>query len=78
MERDYAGESRDWAADLPAPEDIGRLAAERTLARAGSRKPPTGAFPILYDRRVSSSLIGHLLSAVNGAAIARGDDRPRP
>lgn len=72
MERDHAGETRVWAADLPTPEDIGRLAAERTLARAGSRKPPTGAFPILYDRRVAASLIGHLLSAVNGAAVARG------
>ncbi|SNT74965.1 TldD/PmbA family protein [Paracoccus seriniphilus] len=72
MERDYAGEGRVWAEDLPEPEEIGQLAAERTLARAGSRKPPTGAFPILYDRRVSASLIGHLLSAVNGAAVARG------
>ncbi|CAM3163409.1 TldD/PmbA family protein [Paracoccus nototheniae] len=72
MERDYAGESRVYAADLPSPEEIGALAAERTLARAGARKPPTGAFPILYDRRVSASLIGHLLSAVNGSAIARG------
>ncbi|WP_042252126.1 TldD/PmbA family protein [Paracoccus sp. PAMC 22219] len=72
MERDYAGESRVFAADLPTPEEIGVLAAERTLARAGARKPPTGAFPILYDRRVSASLIGHLLSAVNGSSIARG------
>ena len=72
MERDYAGESRVWAADLPSPEEIGRLAAERTLARAGSRKPPTGAFPILYDQRVAASLIGHLLAAVNGSAVARG------
>lgn len=72
MERDYAGESRVFAADLPSPEEIGALAAERTLARAGARKPPTGAFPILYDRRVSASLIGHLLSAVNGSAVARG------
>ncbi len=72
MERDYASESRVWAADLPQPEEIGLLAAERTLARAGSRKPPTGTFPILFDRRVSASLIGHLLSAVNGAAIVRG------
>lgn len=72
MERDYAGEARVWHDDLPAPEVIGRLAAERTLARKGARKPPTGAFPILYDRRVASSLIGHLLSAANGASIARG------
>lgn len=72
MERDYAAESRVWADDLPEPEEIGLLAAERTLARAGAKKPPTGAFPILYDRRVAASLIGHLLAAVNGAAIARG------
>ncbi|MEM7719659.1 MAG: TldD/PmbA family protein [Pseudomonadota bacterium] len=72
MERDYAGESRVYHADLPTPEEIGRLAAERTLARAGARKPPTGAFPVLYDERVASGLIGHLLSAANGASVARG------
>lgn len=72
MERDYAGESRVFAADLPDPRQIGLLAAERTLERAGARRPPTGAFPILFDRRVSASLIGHLLAAVNGSAVARG------
>ena len=51
---------------------VGRIAAERTLARAGARKPPTGAFPVLYDERVASGLIGHLLGAANGAAVARG------
>jgi len=72
MERDYAGEGRIYRSDLPTAEEIGALAAERTLARAGSRKPPTGAFPVLYDERISSGLIGHLLQAANGAAVARG------
>ncbi|MCA0041936.1 TldD/PmbA family protein [Celeribacter litoreus] len=72
MERDHCGESRIFGADLPSPEEIGRLAAERTLARMGARKPKTGAYPILYDERVASSLIGHLLSAINGSSIARG------
>lgn len=72
MERDWAGESRVWAEDLPSPEEIGRRAGERTVARRGARKPPTGAFPILYDERVASTLISHLLSAVNGSAVARG------
>lgn len=72
MERDMAGESRAWSADLPSPESVGHLAAERALARAGARKPPTGQFPVLYDERISNSLIGHLLSAINGSAIARG------
>ena len=72
MERDWAGESRIYAADMPSADEIGALAAERTLQRAGSVKPPTGSYPVLFDERIASSLIGHLLSAINGAAIARG------
>jgi PmbA protein len=72
MERDWYGESRTYGSDLPSPEDVGRFAGERTVARAGARKPPTGAFPVLYDERVASSLIGHILAATNGAAIVRG------
>lgn len=72
MERDWASEGRIFQADLPSPESIGQLAGERAAARAGSRKPPSGAFPVLYDERVAASLIGHLTSAINGSAIARG------
>ncbi len=72
MERDWAGESRIHASDMPPASEIGSLAATRTLERAGSVKPPTGAYPVLFDERVASSLIGHLLSAINGASIARG------
>jgi PmbA protein len=72
MERDWHGEGRIHQADLPDPEGIGALAAERALARAGARKPKTGSYPVLYDERVAASLIGHLLSAINGSAIARG------
>lgn len=72
MERDYAGESRIFAADMPTPEEIGTLAAERTLARKDPRQPPTGAVPVLFDERIAASLIGHLLGAINGTAITRG------
>lgn len=72
MERDWYGETRIHGTDLPTPEDVGRLAGERTAARAGARKPPTGGFPVLYDERVASSLVGHLLQATNGSAIVRG------
>ena len=72
MERDHAGEGRIWAEDMPSPEEIGQLAGQRAVDRFGAKRPPTGAFPILYDERVSSGLIGHLLAAVNGSAIVRG------
>jgi len=72
MERDWAAETRTYRSDLPSAAEIGRRAGERTAARLGARKPPTGRFPVLYDERVASGLIGHLLAAVNGAAIVRG------
>jgi PmbA protein len=72
MERDWAAESRAWGADMPSAEEIGRRAGERAISRAGARRPKTGAYPVLFDERISGSLVGHLLSAVNGMSIVRG------
>ncbi len=72
MERDWCGESRSHYADVPSAEEIGRLAGERAVARGGAERPPTGSYPVLFDERISSSLIGHLVGAVNGASIVRG------
>ena len=72
MERDWAAEGRTFAADMPGPEGIGTLAGQRALERAGSTKPPTGAYPVLFDERIASSIVGHVLMAVNGASIVRG------
>ena len=49
MERDYAGEGRIFAADMPSAAGIGALAAERALARAGAVQPKTGTYPVLFD-----------------------------
>jgi PmbA protein len=72
MERDHDGDSRTFQSDLRSPAEIGRNAGERAVARHGARKPATGSYPVLFDERISGSLIGHLLGAANGAAIARG------
>jgi len=72
MERDYDYDSRIFQADLRDAAEIGQTAGERAVAIAGARRPKTGTYPVLFDERIASSLIGHLTSAVNGAAIARG------
>jgi PmbA protein len=63
MERDYDGDSRIFAADLRDATDIGTSAGERAVARLNPRRPKTGAYPVIFDERISGSLIGHLLSA---------------
>jgi PmbA protein len=71
MERDYDFSSMLHAADLDAPERIGRSAGERAVARLNPRKVPTKRVPVVFDRRIAGGLIGHLASAINGASIAR-------
>jgi PmbA protein len=71
MERDYDYSSAQHAADLDSPESVGRKAGERAVARFGPRKVATCKVPVVYDPRVSNSLVGHLVAAANGASVAR-------
>ena len=71
MQRDWASHSARHLADLDGPEELGRLAAERVVAKLDPGKLRSGAMPVLFDPRVGSSLIGHLLGAIAGAMIAR-------
>jgi PmbA protein len=72
MERDYDFSSAIHASDLEAPAAIGRAAGERAAKRLNPRKVATRKVPVVFEPRVAGSLVGHLASAINGAAIARG------
>jgi len=73
MERDYDYHGTRWLDDLKTPEAIGTKAGERVIARLGAKQMASGAMPVLFDRRVVGSLMGSFLSAINGAAITRGN-----
>lgn len=72
MQRDYDWHDARHLADLASPESIGRRAGERAVARLDPAALRSGAMPVLFDPRVAGSLIGHLVSAMSGPAIARG------
>jgi PmbA protein len=67
----------DWysASRLPSrladPRALGRYAGQRTAARLGARKIPTGQAPVLFEAPVALGLIGHFVSAVNGGNLYR-------
>ncbi len=71
MERDYAYDSVRFLEDLDTPEEIGREAGERAVARLNPVDFNAGAMPVVYDPRVGNSLLGHFVGAISGASIAR-------
>ncbi len=71
MERDYEYLSTIYATDLGDIAALGRNAGERAVKRLHPRKVSTTRVPIIFDPRVSNSIVGHLATAINGSAIAR-------
>jgi len=71
MERDYDYSSTLHGADLDPPEKVGGTAGERTVERLNPRKVKSKRVPVVFDRRIAGSLVSHLASAINGAAVAR-------
>lgn len=72
MERDYDFSSAVHFGDLRTSADVGLEAGRRAAKRQNPRKVKSQAVPVVFDRRVASSLIGHVVGAISGAAIARG------
>ena len=71
MQRDYWYTMARSATDLEDAAQVGRTAAERTLARLGARKLATNEVPVLFAPDVASGLIGHFLAAISGGNLYR-------
>lgn len=72
MERDYDFSSALHFSDLRSPAEVGAEAGRRAVRRINPRKVKSQQVPVFFDKRVATSLIGHLLGAINGASIVRG------
>lgn len=71
MQTDHASRSARFRADLPAPETVGREAGDRAVARLDPKSMPSRKLPVVFEPRIGGSLVGHLLGAMSGPAIAR-------
>ena len=52
---------------------VARIAALRTVEMFGARKPPTGRFPVIFERDIAAAVLSDLFSAINGANVASGN-----
>jgi PmbA protein len=71
-ERDWWYSSGRGLGELLAPEEVGRIAGERTLRRLGARKVKTAEVPVVFDPETAADLLGHVFGALSGYAVFRG------
>lgn len=71
MQRDYSYTVARELGALASPEQIGKEAAQETVARLNGRKLGTQKVPVIFRADIASSLFGHLVSAISGGAIYR-------
>src|ERR1700688_4773620 len=72
MQRDFWYSVARTLSKLDSPEQVGKIAAERTLRRLGGRKAKTAQVPIIFDPMVSTSILEHIFEGVNGDSVYRG------
>src|SRR5580765_799515 len=72
MQRDYWFSVARNLGRLDPAEQVGRIAAERTIRRLGARKAKTAQVPIIFDPMVAASILEHIFEGVNGDSVYRG------
>jgi len=72
MERDYEWSSAVHFDDLMPAAKVGRNAGRFAVERLNPKKVSNARVPVVYDRRLSGGLLGHLAGAINGRGVARG------
>jgi len=71
MQRDDWYTTHRDASRLDNPQQVGRIAAERAVARLGGRKVKTGEFPVIFEAQLAGGLLGSLVHAASGGALYR-------
>lgn len=71
MQRNYWYSSSRTTRMLESPEEIGRIAAQRTLRRMGARPVKTQRVPVVFAPEIARSIIGNIFQAANGDSIYR-------
>lgn len=71
MERDYWYAVARDAKDMMDAQQVGRIAAERTVRRLNARQIATMQVPVLFEATIASGLLGSFVGAVSGGSLYR-------
>jgi PmbA protein len=71
MQRDYWYDVRRKLSQLDSPEQVGIMAAKRTLRKLGARSVPTQTIPVIFEPNIARDFLGDIFQAVSGESIFR-------
>jgi len=69
MQRDYAYSRVRDPEKLKSPQLIGEEAAARAIRRLGSKSIATRQSTVIFEPRMATSILGHLIGAINGRSV---------
>ena len=72
MERDYEFTSTCHLHDMLRPNQIGEMAAKKTIQKLNPQKIKSEKISIIFDRRISKGVLSVFASAISASSIARG------
>ena len=72
MERDYEFTSTCHLQDMLKPNQIGAMAAKKTIQKLNPQKIDSEKISVIFDRRISKGMLSVFASAISASSIARG------
>ncbi|MDC0215780.1 metallopeptidase TldD-related protein [Candidatus Pelagibacter sp.] len=72
MERDYEFTTTCHLNDMLKPNQIGKMAAKKTIEKLNPKKIESEKISIIFDRRISKGILSAFASAISSSSIARG------
>ena len=72
METDYEYSTKRFSDKLLSAKEIGSSAAKRAARRLDAKKIDSAKLPVIFDKRISKSLLSSFSGAISGSAFSRG------
>lgn len=72
MQRDYDYSTHCLYHKLKNPKEIGLQAANRTIKKLNPVQMKSGAFPIIFDKRIGRSFLSYFADSISADSISRG------
>lgn len=72
METDYEYSTKRFSSELMQAKIIGASAAKRAIKRLNAKKINSTKIPVIFDKRVSRSLLSSFAGAISGSSFSRG------